>query len=213
MYRAPSALFLTLNRPRREADCTPPSTKRLKECHNSTPFTGKTPHFTCILFFFVNEGKYIGPTRPRCTLLSFWCYPWNYQTDGLCLHRSHIEATKKGNKKSLGFFKVLGCRAGWRRYRWCYQRDGWSSTDTDRGVCNWPWHMLALVKADRSLFVTRNWRIPAENTLGWSSVVFCACELKLLFSTAFCGVRSVHKFDFRLVINAMATSGKKGTLW
>jgi hypothetical protein len=45
MYRVLTALFLALKRPRREADCTPPSTKKFKECHNSTPFTRKTPHF------------------------------------------------------------------------------------------------------------------------------------------------------------------------
>jgi len=39
--------------------------------------------------------------------------------------------------------------------------------------------------------------------------MFCACEVRLLFSTVFCGVRAVHKFDLRLVTNAMATTGKK----
>ena len=167
-----------------------------------------------IFYLFLLNRRYIGPTRPHCTLLSFWCHSWNYQTDGLCLHRAHIEATKKGNKKSLGVFKVLGCRADWRRYRWCYQRDG-SSTDTVRGVCNWPWQFLTLVKADRSLFVTRNWCIPVENTSSWSAVVFCACEIKLLFFffTVFCEVRAVRNFDLMLVINEMATSGKKGMQW
>ena len=31
--------------------------------------------------------------------------------------------------------------------------------------------------------------------------MFCACEMIQLFSVMFCVVRSVHKFDFRLVIN------------
>ena len=57
------------------------------------------------------------------------------------------------------------------------------STDTDWGVCNWPWYLFALGKADRPLFVT----------------VFCACELIQLFSVVFCMLRAVHKFDFGLV--------------
>ena len=39
------------------------------------------------------------------------------------------------------------------------------------------------------------------HALGWSAVVFCACEVTLLFSAASCVVRAVHKFDCRLVIN------------
>jgi hypothetical protein len=30
--------------------------------------------------------------------------------------------------------------------------------------------------------------------------VFCACEMMQFFSAVFCVVRSVHKFDFRLVV-------------
>ena len=35
--------------------------------------------------------------------------------------------------------------------------------------------------------------------LGWSVVVFCACELTPLFSAAPCAVRAVHTFDCRIL--------------
>jgi hypothetical protein len=34
-----------------------------------------------------------------------------------------------------------------------------------------------------------------------TAVMFCACEIIPLFSVVFCVFRSVHKFDFRLVVN------------
>jgi hypothetical protein len=40
-----------------------------------------------------------------------------------------------------------------------------------------------------------------QKTLGWSAVVFCACETMQLFSVVFCVVRAMYKFDFRLVTN------------
>jgi hypothetical protein len=70
-------------------------------------------------------------------------------------------------------------------------------TDTDWGVCSWPWHLFALGKTDHPLFVISNRYIP----VGWSAVVFCACEIIQLFSVVFCVIRAVHEFDFRLVIN------------
>jgi hypothetical protein len=41
--------------------------------------------------------------------------------------------------------------------------------------------------------------------------VFCACEIVKLFSAAFCVVRAVHKFDFRLVINEKRKNGDRYT--
>jgi hypothetical protein len=39
--------------------------------------------------------------------------------------------------------------------------------------------------------------------------VFCACEIIQLFSVVFCVVTSVHKFDFRIVMNEKPTNGNK----
>jgi len=36
--------------------------------------------------------------------------------------------------------------------------------------------------------------IAIKNTLGYSVLVFCACELILLFAVAYCLVRVLHKF-------------------
>ena len=51
-------------------------------------------------------------------------------------------------------------------------------TVPDCGVCSWPWQRFALGTADSPLFVTNNRcrPIPVTNMLGWSTVVFCACE-------------------------------------
>ena len=49
MYRVLTALFLSLKRPRREADCMPPSTKKFTECHNSPLHRGNSTFFT---FFY-----------------------------------------------------------------------------------------------------------------------------------------------------------------
>ena len=76
--------------------------------------------------------------------------------------------------------------------------------DIDRGVCRRPWHLFVLGKADRPLYVTSNRCIPIKNILGRNSVVFCACEIIQLFSVAFCVVRAVHIFNFRLVINEIS---------
>jgi hypothetical protein len=74
-------------------------------------------------------------------------------------------------------------------------------TDTDCGVCSWPWQWFSQGKADRPLFVTSNRCIPVQNSLGWSAVVFCACEILQLFSVVFFLVRAVRNFDFLRVIN------------
>jgi hypothetical protein len=34
------------------------------------------------------------------------------------------------------------------------------------GFCSWPWQLLALVKANRPVFVTSSRCIPLKNTLG-----------------------------------------------
>lgn len=67
-------------------------------------------------------------------------------------------------------------------------------------------------KADRLLFVSSNWCIPVKNILGWNSIVFCLCVFKIMqsFYLAFCLVRAVRKFGFRLFATyKMATRWKK----
>jgi len=54
----------------------------------------------------------------------------------------------------------------------------------------------------RPRFVTSKRCIPVKYTLGRNAVVFDACKIIHLFSAVFCVFRAVHKFDFRLVINA-----------
>jgi len=46
--------------------------------------------------------------------------------------------------------------------------------ETDWGVCNWPWQLLTLGKADCPLYVTSNRWIPVTDILAWSVVVFFA---------------------------------------
>ena len=41
---------------------------------------------------------------------------------------------------------------------------------------------------------------PVKSALGWRTVVFCACKIINLFSVVLYLVRTVHEFDFRLVI-------------
>jgi hypothetical protein len=50
-----------------------------------------------------------------------------------------------------------------------------ASTDTEWGVCSWPWQLFVLEKARSPFFVYSNRRIPVKNTLGWNAVVFCVC--------------------------------------
>jgi len=75
-----------------------------------------------------------------------------------------------------------------------------TATDTEWGACSWPWH-VRWGKSDPPLFVTSNPCISVKNTLGWSAVVFCGCELIHSLHAVFYVVRTVHKFDFRVVIN------------
>jgi hypothetical protein len=65
------------------------------------------------------------------------------------------------------------------------------TANTDWGVFRWPWLLLLLWKVDRRLFVTINRCIPVKNTLGWSAVLFCACEIIQLFSVVFCVITAV----------------------
>jgi hypothetical protein len=58
-----------------------------------------------------------------------------------------------------------------------------------------------LGKANRSLSVNSNRCIPVKNTLGLSSVVFCACDVTQLISVVFCDVRAVNKMDLRHIMN------------
>jgi len=58
-----------------------------------------------------------------------------------------------------------------------------------------------LLKPSRPLFVTGTRCIPVNNSLGSNAVVFCACEITQLFSAVSYVVRTVPKFDFRLVTN------------
>jgi hypothetical protein len=69
------------------------------------------------------------------------------------------------------------------------------------GVCSWPWRWFVLDKADHTLLVNSNRRIPVQNTLGWSAFVFCACEIMQLCSMVLCVVTAVLKFDFKFTVN------------
>jgi len=77
--------------------------------------------------------------------------------------------------------------------------------DTDLGVCNRPWQMFALGKADRSLFVTNNRCIPDKSTMDWCAVVFCACEI-IQSSVVSYVVIVVHKFGFIVDANETPVS-------
>ena len=44
-------------------------------------------------------------------------------------------------------------------------------------------------------------QVQLKNTLGWTTVVFCECELILLFSLILCLIRTVYKFYVWLVID------------
>ena len=59
-------------------------------------------------------------------------------------------------------------------------------TDSDWGVCSWPWQGFCARAADRPLFVTSNRCISENIRLRWSAVVFCACERIHLLS--YCSV-------------------------
>jgi hypothetical protein len=73
------------------------------------------------------------------------------------------------------------------------------NTDTDWEVCCWFWQLFELGKAYRPLFLNCNWCISFKNPLGWSAVVFCACEIALLSSEVFYVVRAVHKYFYILL--------------
>jgi hypothetical protein len=82
-----------------------------------------------------------------------------------------------------------------------HYHDACLSTDTDWGVCSWPCKMFVLGKANISLSVNSNRCIPVKNTIGWTSVVFCACDIIQLFSIVFCIVSAVNEIDLRRVTN------------
>jgi hypothetical protein len=74
----------------------------------------------------------------------------------------------------------------------------WGSLQTADIDCGfWIWQLFALGKAN----VPCLWPcLSVINTLGWSAVVFCACEIVQLFSVVFYVVRAVYEFDFRPVL-------------
>jgi hypothetical protein len=142
------------------------------------------------------EGRYMDPTRPHYTLLHLRCYPFKLPNGwSLFAPRSH-RSNKERKQKICRGCQIVRLSGGLKKVRWCYQRDASSSTDTDWGVCSWPWQLFALMIAYRSLVVTSNRCIPSENTWGWSAVVFCACEIRKLFSVLFYVVRTVHKLTW-----------------
>jgi hypothetical protein len=53
-------------------------------------------------------------------------------------------------------------------------------------------------------FIKRKRAIHVKNILGWSAVVFCACEKIQLFSVVFCVVGAEHTSYFGLVINGIS---------
>ena len=65
---------------------------------------------------------------------------------------------------------------------------------TDCGFFSWPWQWFALQRADSHLFVTSNGCITVTDTLGWIAVVFCACDIILLFSVLSRVITDVRKF-------------------
>jgi hypothetical protein len=81
----------------------------------------------------------------------------------------------------LSFYFVLFRIKGYKRksrLREGQLRDSWLNwTDADWEVCSWYWQLFARGNADRLLFVTSNKCIQIKNTLGWSAVVFCECEI------------------------------------
>jgi hypothetical protein len=101
-------------------------------------------------------------------------------------------------------------------YTWCkMQRCENYYTDTDRGVWSWPWQFVWLEKAASPFSVTSNRRIPFKNTSGRRAVVSCACEIIKFLGVAFCVVRAVHKFDFRLTKSEGTNKWRwvEGTSW
>ena len=64
----------------------------------------------------------------------------------------------------------------------------------DCGFFSWPCQWFALERAEGHLFVTSSGCITV--TLGWSAVVFCACEIILLCSVLSCVFTAVPKFHY-----------------
>jgi hypothetical protein len=95
------------------------------------------------------------------------------------MHRDAMQT----NLHSLSNFHILTC------------------TVTDCGVCSWPWQWFAPERGVCPFFVTSNQSVPLKYILGWSAVVFGACEIIRLFFVVFYVVWAVHKFGFRPDIN------------
>ena len=65
--------------------------------------------------------------------------------------------------------------------------------------------VVTKIKMDGKKFTISIRCILVTNVFGRSATACCACELIKLSSIAFCWVRIVHKFDFRLIINCTPT--------
>jgi len=137
------------------------------------------------------------------------CRHYNLEQDLLCSYRyfyyykyHYFEVTETSRNKPNFWVRVCSIPApslNWATLFFGYQRP--YITDSDCGVCIWPWHSFALGNTDLLLYVTSTRCIPVKNTLLWSAVVFCVCEITQLFSEVFWVVRAVHTFDFRFVMN------------
>ena len=78
------------------------------------------------------------------------------------------------------------------------------STDTDRGVCIWPWQLIALDKSGPYLSVAGIRCIPIKHTFGLCPVfmfVFYISGNTVIFFSVLCGYSCVYIFDFRLILN------------
>ena len=81
---------------------------------------------------------------------------------------------------------------------------GYTDNVTDCRVCSWPWQWFALRKADRPFIVTSNRCVPVKkNTLGWSAVVFCACNTIRLFCVVFYVIKTEQRFDFDIHMSVL----------
>ena len=95
-------------------------------------------------------------------------------------------------------FKFVSNLSGHWNIGW---RHNLETIDSDSVVFSWPWQWFTLGKADNPLLVTSHQYVIAKITFGWSAVASCACTIMQVFSVAFYLIRTVHKFDFRLVMN------------
>jgi len=130
-----------------------------------------------------------------CTLLCSYRYFYYYKYH-------YFEVTEISRNKPNFWVRVCSIPApslSWATLLFGYQRP--YITDSNCEICIWPWHWFELGNTDLLLYVTSTRCIPFKNTLLWSTVVFCACEITQLYSEVFWVVRAVHTFHFRFVMN------------